>query len=83
MARPPTRTPELGSLQEFNPDIEAFSASIERTKAYFAVNDVPTEKKVLVLISVIGAQNYSLLRSLTAPDLPQDSSFDELVALLT
>ena len=83
MARPPTRTPKLGSLQEFNPDIEAFSAYIERTKAYFAVNDVPTKKKVLVLISVIGAQNYSLLRSLTAPDLPQDSSFDELVALLT
>ena len=39
-----TRTPKFGTLQEFNPDMEAFPAYIERTKAYFTANDVPTEK---------------------------------------
>ena len=43
-----TRIPKFGTLQEFNHDIEAFSAYIQLTIVYFAANDVPTEKQVLV-----------------------------------
>ena len=45
-----TRTPKCSTLQEFNPDIEAFSAYIEHTIVYLAANDVPTENQVLVPI---------------------------------
>ena len=35
-----------------------------------------------VLLSVLGAKTYSLLRSLTAPDKPQDKSYEQLVTIL-
>ena len=35
-----------------------------------------------VLLSVIGAQTYSLLRNLISPSLLKDKSFDEIVEVL-
>ena len=72
----------FGNLQEFQPDSEIITAYLERTKIYFTANDVADEKKVAVLLTVIGPKFFTLLRSLTTPELPQDKSFEELEAVL-
>ena len=72
-------TATLGILQEFRPDSEPITAYIERV--YFAANEIAAEKQV-VLLNVIGSKTYSLLCSLTAPDLPQSLTLDALVKLL-
>ena len=43
---------------------------------------VKPDKQVPTVLSVVGAKTYSLLRSPTALDLPQDKSFEELVSAL-
>ena len=72
----------FGTLQEFQPDWEIIIAYLERTKVYFTANDVADEKKVAVLLTVIGPKIFTLLRSLTTPELPQDKSFEELEVVL-
>ena len=55
---------------------------IERVEQYFLANDVDDEKKVPVLLTVIGGKTYSLLRTLTSTDKPSTKSFEEIVAIL-
>ena len=57
---------KFGQIQGFEWD-ELFSTYIERLELFFETNDVPDGKRVPVLLSVIGAKNYALLRSLVAP----------------
>ena len=74
--------PTLGTIQAFEPEAEVFSAYLERINLFFAANDVAEGKRVPILLSVIGAKMYSLLRNLLTPELPQSKSFEELVAIL-
>ena len=67
---------------EFNPEIETFDCYIERLNMYFEANDIANAKQKCVLLSVIGAKYYSLLKNLCSPDLPSTKSFDELVKTL-
>ena len=69
----------FGQLQEFQPESETIAAYLERASLYFQANSIAEEKQVAVFLSVIGAKNYSLLRSLTA----QDKSYEDLVSALT
>ncbi len=50
---------------------------------FFTANAIADDKKVAVFLTVIGSKTYSLVRSLVAPELPKDKSFDDLVAVLT
>ena len=59
-----------GTLKEFQPDSESILAYLERTEIYFAANKVEDERKSSVLLSVIGAKTYGILRSLLAPERP-------------
>ena len=72
----------IGQIQEFQPDNENFSSYIERVQLFFTANDIAEDKKIAVLLSMVGSKNYSLLRSLVAPRTPKDLSFDELVSTL-
>ena len=71
-----------GTLQEFKPECEPITAYLERVKAYFDANDVPTNKRVAVLLSIIGPKTYAILRSLMAPDTPQSKSLETLTKAL-
>ena len=62
----------LGQLHEFRPDEERFTVYLERVKIFFAVNDVPPEKKVPVFLNAVGGRTYGVLRNLVAPDNPID-----------
>eukprot|EP00731_Ephydatia_muelleri_P006059 Em0003g307a len=74
--------PTFGRISEFVVEDERISAYLERVELYFGANDIANEKKVAILLSVIGAKTYAVLRSLVAPDQPKDKSFAELKALL-
>ena len=76
------RAAVIGSMREFNPESEKISAYLERMTIYFSANDIAEAKQAAVLLTVIGPQTYSLLRSLTAPDLPHDKAYAALSALL-
>ena len=75
-------TAVFGNLQEFTPDSESIAAFLERTTVYFTANSIAEDKQVSVLLSVVGAQTYALLRRLTAPALPSTKSLEELTTLL-
>ena len=68
----------FGVLQEFQSGSETMTAYLERINNYFAANEIAGDKRVPVLLTAIGAKIYTLLRSLTAPTLPHDKSFDDL-----
>ena len=55
---------------------------IERLKQFFVANEIDNEKKVAVVLTVIGSKRYELLHSLLAPTAPASKKFDELVTVL-
>ena len=71
-----------GQLHEFDAENETVTAYLERAELYFDANDVADEKKVPLLLSIIGAKTYGLLRSLVAPKAPKEKTFAEVKTLL-
>ena len=74
--------PVLGSLGEFDYRTDSVSSYLEQMQLYFEANAVADDRKVAVLLTVIGAKTYETLRSLLAPERPRDKSYDELKAIL-
>ena len=79
-AGPPSRV--LGSLGEFDPKAEGISSYLERVQLYFEANSVEDDRKVPVLLTVVGAKTYETLRSLLAPTRPREKSFIDLIEVL-
>ena len=75
-------TSTYGVFNEFHPESEPISAYIERVSNYYATNEIPADKQVSVLLTVIEPKIYALLRSLTAPTLPNTKSLDFLVDVM-
>lgn len=49
----------------------------------FIANDIDdVDKKKSILLSVVGAQTYSLMRNLLSPEKPGEKTFAQLEALL-
>jgi len=78
--RPPPQI--LGSLGEFHPAKDNISSYLERVQLYFEANTVEDDRKVAVLLTLIGGKTYDTLRSLLAPTLPREKTFDELLGVL-
>ena len=76
------RMARLGQVNEFNGEKETISAYLERVEMFFLANHIYEDKKVPVLLSVIGATMYALLRSLVTPDTPKEKDFVTLSKLL-
>ena len=68
------RPPVYGQMSEFQSETESLKLYVERAKIFFAANEIPDDKQPAVFLSVIGGKTYALLRSLLAPDLPQDQT---------
>ena len=60
----------VGQISEFQSELESITVYLERVAQYFRANQIPTERRVAVLLSVIGSRTYSLLRSLLHPVVP-------------
>ncbi len=72
----------LGTIEPFDPASDRWECWEERLDAYFEVNDVDDRKKTLLLINFLGAEQYRLLSTLTAPEKPNKLDFKTLVALM-
>ena len=87
-ARPPAvpqavaSQPVLGSLGEFDPRSDSISSYLERMQLYFEANSVKEDRKVAVLLTVVGAKTYETLRSLLSPARPRDKTYEELLEVL-
>ena len=77
-----TKMATYGTIKEFEAENEKISSYLERVELYFAANEIANEKKVAILLSVIGAKTYGLIRDLLAPTNPKEKSFDQLAEVL-
>lgn len=69
-------------MDSFDNAVEEWTTYVERLDQYCVANDIPEGKKVAVLLSVMGAKTYNLLRSLLAPTKPADKAYKDIVAVL-
>ena len=69
----------IGKVVEFFSDQEGWDQYNERLKHYFSANGITDSgKQRAILLTVIGAKAYSLLRNLVSPAKPGDKTFAEL-----
>ena len=73
----------IGKLEPFNLSSKQWPAYIRRVNQYIILNNVSSELKVSLLITVVGEATYALMCDLCAPGLPENKEFDELVKLVT
>ena len=72
----------FGQIDHFFPDSETLSVYLERVDLFFSANNVPDERKVPLLLTVIGASAYGVLHNLMTPENPKTKSYAELVTAL-
>ena len=73
---------QFGVISPFNLRQGDFAEYLERLEQYFVANDVPAEKETVILITVIGEESYSLLRTLLAPAKPHTMGYAALSKVL-
>ena len=72
-----------GSVGEYKPETEDWTAYTERVGHYFTANDITDDgKKRAIFLSACGPSTYGLIRSLVAPKTVTDHSYAELVELV-
>ena len=71
----------MGQMETFNYDSgDDWPTYVERLEQFFTPNGATEEeKKVAVLVTVMGAKAYGLLQNLVAPDKPTGRKFDNPV----
>ena len=89
--------PTYGFIEKFSGKGEEFDTYLERLDFYFTANDLAEitpaagnddavaarlEKRKSILLSVIGPDTYSLLRTLCAPTRPADKTFKQITDIL-
>ena len=72
----------IGSIQEFQPEVETIDSYLERVEVFTLANGIKEEKRVAILLSEIGGKVYGLLRNLVAPATVSAQSYQELTATL-
>ena len=77
-------TGTLGRVDEFDGTKDGWLQYIERLEHFFAANGIDdAAKKRAVLLSVVGAVTYKILRSIVSPSKPGEKSYAELVEALS
>lgn len=72
----------LGTIKEFNPEVERITPYLERLALFLTANKVEEGALVPAFLSIIGSKAYSVLRDLLAPTLPKEVSYETLVTTL-
>ena len=74
----------FGKIEEFDSSQEDWPQYMERLGYFFDANGIESaEKKRAVLLTLIGAAAYKLLRNLVAPSKPGEKTYQELIQALT
>ena len=72
----------IGTLHEFNIHHDDWVIYKEKLDQYFLANLISDDRRVSVLLTLIGTDAYKVLRDLCDPDLPHSKSYDALCKLL-
>ncbi|CAL9701119.1 unnamed protein product [Knipowitschia caucasica] len=72
----------VGHMDTFDSSMEDWSIYVEIFDQYCLANGIEDERKVAVLLSLMGAKTYNLLRSLIAPAKPADKTIEEITRTL-
>lgn len=72
----------IGNIEPYVPG-ENFPEYQERLEQFFELNEVKEEKRVAMLITLIGPETYRILKSLVLPEVPKSKSYKDLVKALT
>lgn len=68
--------PTIGSLPPFDSKVQVWEGYCEIMEHFFTANDITEgNKKKPTLLSVVGAQTYSLMRNLPSPAKPGEKTF--------
>ena len=72
-----------GIADTFDPEVEQYESYRERIDQYFIANDITDDKKkVAVILSVMGAKEYGLLKSIVAPKMVTELKLSEIDEVL-
>ncbi|XP_073977824.1 uncharacterized protein [Rhodnius prolixus] len=74
---------QVGSIPEFNIITDDWQIYEERLEQYFIANNIPENKKVPVLLTLLGEAAYKYLRDLCSPELPKDTSYEQLCEVMS
>ncbi|XP_030580469.1 uncharacterized protein K02A2.6-like [Archocentrus centrarchus] len=73
----------IGTLAPYDPKSQTWDEYSEILEQFFAANGITNaDRQKAILISVVGASTYSLMRNLLSPAKPKDKTFQELVTLM-
>ena len=86
----------LGGVGEFSSQKETFRQYVERMQMFFIANDIVEPegadqaeargkvklRKKAIFLAEIGAEHYTTLSNLLAPEKPADKALDEIIAVL-
>ena len=72
----------IGHIGEYVAQAESITTYLERLSLYMDANLILNYRKVAVLLTVIGAKTYGILKSLTSPVLPKSKTLDQLKTAL-
>lgn len=68
----------VGHMDRFDTTVEDWTTYVEQVEQYCVANEIEDERKVAVLLSVMGAKTYNLLRNLIVPAKPANKTFTEI-----
>ena len=72
----------IGHVEPFQLGVKDWDQYTERLEQYSIANEIAAEKNVAVLLTMVGAKTYSLLRDLIASTKPATKTDEELVAVI-
>ena len=72
----------IGSIPEYKID-QDWDTYQERFGEYFKANQLPEDRKVSVLITLIGEEAYKTLKNLCTPTAPAEKTYKELCDILS
>ena len=71
----------LGRVDEFDGTNDEWLQYVERLEHFFAANGIDdADKKLAVLLTVVGAATYKTLRNIVSPKKPGEKTYVEIVA---
>ena len=68
----------IGHIGEFNETAEDFESYVERMDQWAELNGVGEEKKAGMLLPMVGANAYILVKDILTPEKPKDKTYAEL-----
>ena len=77
-------TGTLGRIEEFDGSKDEWPLYVERLEHIFTANGIDgEEKRRAMLLSVVGASTYKVLRNIVSPNKPGDKTYSALVTALS